>query len=219
MANENQTILGAGKTRRVVRRKKILDPCCGPRGMWFDKFDERALFLDKRDEEHRNNYPSGYKCTCVHPDEIGNFTSINYPDNSFWLVVFDPPHISRNIENPSVSGETFKRYGILPFDWKTELTKGFAECFRVLKPNGTLIFKWNEVSISIHDVLALTPEKPLFGHVTRRNLKTHWVAFMKEDRTSCARGKTRRVVRRRQIQSHAEIVSKSWRQYRTKVLI
>lgn len=186
MANENMNIIGAGQDTARPAPKKILDVCCGPRGMWFDKFDERALFLDKRDEEHRNNYPSGYKCTCIHPDEIGNFTSINYPDNSFWLVVFDPPHISRNIENPSVSGETFKRYGILPFDWKTELTKGFAECFRVLKPNGTLIFKWNEVSISIHDVLALTPEKPLFGHVTRRNLKTHWVAFMKEERTSCA---------------------------------
>jgi hypothetical protein len=57
------------------------------------------------------------------------------------------------------------------------LEKGFAECFRVLKPNGTLVFKWAESQFPIKDVLALTPEKPLFGHKTSKT--THWAVFIK----------------------------------------
>lgn len=32
--------------------KSILDMCCGSRMFWFDKQDERAVFMDKRSEEH-----------------------------------------------------------------------------------------------------------------------------------------------------------------------
>ena len=155
--------------------KKIIDVCCGPKGMWFDKDDKRVLFLDCRRETHENNYPSGYKTIVISPDEIGNFTDIKQPDNSFYLVVFDPPHIVRS----SPPGEIRKRYGDLRGDWKSMLSIGFAECFRVLKPNGILIFKWNETEIPIKEILSLTKAKPLFGHVTRRNLKTHWVTFIK----------------------------------------
>jgi hypothetical protein len=56
---------------------------------------------------------------------------------------------------------------------------GFSECFRVLKPFGTLIFKWNEVDIPLRQVLALTDHKPLYGHRSGKAAKTHWVAFMK----------------------------------------
>jgi hypothetical protein len=30
----------------------VLDACCGPRMMWFDKNDPRALFIDRRRETH-----------------------------------------------------------------------------------------------------------------------------------------------------------------------
>lgn len=30
--------------------KSILDMCCGPRMFWFDKQDERAVFMDKWNE-------------------------------------------------------------------------------------------------------------------------------------------------------------------------
>ena len=33
------------------------------------------------------------------------------------------------------------------------LRKGFAECFRVLKPHGTLIFKWAESEYSLREVV------------------------------------------------------------------
>jgi len=61
-------------------------------------------------------------------------------------------------------------------DWKTELSMGFSECFRVLEPYGVLIFKWAETQLKLKTVLALTDQKPLFGH---RRGKTFWVAFMK----------------------------------------
>lgn len=31
--------------------KLILDACCGPRMMWFDKQNPLAMFMDIRDEE------------------------------------------------------------------------------------------------------------------------------------------------------------------------
>ena len=70
-------------------------------------------------------------------------------------------------------------YGVLDKTWKEDLQKGFAECFRVLKPDGVLIFKWCEYEIPLREVLALTPFKPLFGHPSGKMQKTHWVTFMK----------------------------------------
>lgn len=45
---------------------------------------------------------------------------------------------------------------------------------------GTLIFKWNEYQIPVREVLACTPHKPLYGHRSGRQSKTHWIAFIKE---------------------------------------
>jgi len=154
--------------------KKVLDVCCGPKGMWFDKNDSRALFLDKRREEHINIYPSGKKEMKINPDVIGDFTNIKQPDNSFWHIVFDPPHIKRN-----KLGEITKRYGNLEENWQYMIKKGFEECFRVLKPNGTLVFKWCEVQFPIKEILKLTDKKPLYGHKSGKKMQTHWVCFIK----------------------------------------
>jgi len=180
MANSEIIGAGQGKTARPAP-KKILDVCCGPRGMWFDKHNPAALFLDRRSEVHHLSYPSGNYTETITPDQLGDFTDIQQPDNSFYLVVFDPPHISRIKDNPSDSGRIFKKYGILTGEWKEMLRKGFSECFRVLKPNGILVFKWNDVTNPISEILALTPEKPLFGHKVGKAMNTHWVCFMKQE--------------------------------------
>jgi hypothetical protein len=62
------------------------------------------------------------------------------------------------------------------------LRAGFAECFRVLRPEGTLIFKWCAAEIPVSRILALTPERPLFGHKSGKNSKTHWIAFLKPNK-------------------------------------
>ena len=48
---------------------------------------------------------------------------------------------------------------------------------RVLKPYGTLIFKWNEQQIKLSEILKAIEYEPLFGN---KRSKTHWLVFMKE---------------------------------------
>lgn len=69
-----------------------------------------------------------------------------------------------------------QKYGVLPKTWKEDIAAGFRECFRVLRPFGTLIFKWNEEQIPFNDVIKLAPELPLFGD---KRGKTRWVVFCK----------------------------------------
>ena len=157
--------------------KPVLDACCGSRMMWFDKQDDRCLFADCRqgvlDVSHCTTNPGKKE---VKPDQLHDFRDMPYEEKSFHHVVFDPPHV-RNISMKSVTGFS---YGSLDKEtWQDDLRLGFAECFRVLKPHGTLIFKWNEVDIPLREVLALTPEKPLYGHRSGKKANTHWVAFVK----------------------------------------
>ena len=51
----------------------------------------------------------------------------------------------------------------------------------MLKPNGTLVFKWNETQVKVGEVLALTSEKPLYGQVSGRKGMTHWLVFIKPE--------------------------------------
>ena len=158
----------------MKEQKKVLDVCCGGKMMWFDKTNPKTLFLDNRkmDIEHLKD-GSNFG---VNPDIVMDFRKLNLKDNSFYLVVFDPPHIVNASEKAVIT----KKYGSLNSDtWKEDLRKGFSECFRVLKPNGVLIFKWNEVHIPLKEILELTPTKPLFGHRSGKTMRTHWITFMK----------------------------------------
>lgn len=150
----------------------ILDVTAGSRMMWFDRDDERAVFLDNRIETAE--LCDGRSLT-IDPDIVGDFRDLPFDDETFWHVVFDPPHLKRL----GKSSWTRAKYGALFPTWRDDIAAGFEECFRVLKPHGTLIFKWNEDQIPVADILALTPHKPLYGHRSGRRSKTHWIAFMK----------------------------------------
>ncbi|HDL4146483.1 TPA: class I SAM-dependent methyltransferase, partial [Mannheimia haemolytica] len=63
--------------------------------------------------------------------------------------------------------------------WREVLKKGFDECMRVLKPNGTLIFKWNETQIPVSEILKVIDCQPIYGHKSGRLNQTHWLAFVK----------------------------------------
>lgn len=54
-----------------------------------------------------------------------------------------------------------------------------VKCFgmRVLKANGTLVFKWNEDQIKLKEILDIIEYRPLFGN---KRSKTHWLVFMKD---------------------------------------
>jgi len=150
---------------------EVLDACCGSRMFWFDKNNQQVMFVDKRSESH--TLCDG-RALEVKPDVVADFTSLPFADDSFHLVVFDPPHLERVGEK----GWQFLKYGKLEGEWQTELAAGFAECFRVLKPYGTLVFKWNEIQVPVSKILALTPVKPLFGHRSGKASKTHWITFL-----------------------------------------
>ena len=154
--------------------KLILDPASSMRSFYFDKNDDRVLFGDIRVEE--THLLTNGQTIHIKPDEVMDFRTIPYPDESFQCVVFDPPHMLRLSEKSWMR----KKYGVLDSDtWQMDIAQGFSECFRVLKPNGTLIFKWNEVSIPLKEILSLTSHKPVLGHPSGKRMGTHWVLFIK----------------------------------------
>ena len=159
--------------------KPVLDACCGSRMFWFDPTDPRAVFMDNRNETHWvMDIRGGTKGRHIHiaPTVMASFTAIPFEDSTFSLVIFDPPHLTSCGE----SGWQAKKYGKLPKEWREYLAAGFRECFRVLRPDGTLIFKWNEHNVSVSKILELTPKIPLFGQRCGATAKTHWIVFMKE---------------------------------------
>lgn len=156
-------------------RKYILDACCGGRMFWFNKHHPNAVYIDNRTLEPTKM--SNRTTLEVKPDWCMDFREMTFDDDSFSLVVFDPPHMLRAGDKSYLA----KKYGYLnPKTWKDDLRAGFNECIRVLRPQGTLIFKWNEAHISVNEVIKLAPVQPLFGNrASGKNLKTHWIVFMK----------------------------------------
>lgn len=178
--DETRAAGGLSDLTAVLGFPPVLDACCGTRMFWFDKQDKRALFADKRQGTRIIDVGTpgtiGRTPKVVAPDVLQDFTAMNLPDNTFWHVVFDPPHFHKGA---GATGRIAFDFGLLPGNWRDMLRDGFTECFRVLKPHGTLIFKWCEAEIPLREVLALTPEKPLYGHRSGKKAQTHWVAFMK----------------------------------------
>ena len=161
--------------------KKILDVTCGSRTIWFNKNHPAALYCDKRHEESGRIWKSGDGtserfCT-ITPDVVCDFTDLPFPDNSFSLVVWDPPHLQK----VGYSSWLAKKYGKLDENWPQMLHDGFRERMRVLKPDGVLIFKWAESDIAAEKVWKAIGEKPLFGHHSGKQSKTFWGCFMKLD--------------------------------------
>jgi len=152
--------------------ERILDACCGSRMFWFDKENTDVVFADNRELE--TTLCDGRKLV-IKPDVKMDFRNMPFDDESFKMVVFDPPHLLHAGENSWLA----KKYGVLPADWKPYIRAGFKECMRVLKTDGVLIFKWSEHDIPAEKVWNAIGQKPLFGHHSGKNSKTFWGCFMK----------------------------------------
>lgn len=155
--------------------KPILDVCCGLKAFWFDKNNPDVIFQDiRRRPKGFDDFRPNFE---INPDVIGDFRNLDYPDNTFKLVVMDPPHI---IAKPEAF-RMVKYYGNLDKDtWRWDIKRGFDEAMRVLQDYGILIFKWNETSIKRKELLEVLKVKPLFGHPNGSKIGTHWFCFMKK---------------------------------------
>ena len=159
---------GLWRTRNMDN-KPVLDVCCGGKMFYFDKTNKNVLFCDKR--QIKTNLCDGRKFE-VTPDLICDFTNLPFKNETFYHVVFDPPHLKNIGENSYMA----VKYGKLNEGWETVIKQGFNECMRVLKQYGTLVFKWNEEQIKLKEILKVIDYQPLYGN---RRAKTHWLVFVK----------------------------------------
>ncbi|AGI47408.1 Methyltransferase domain protein [Thermoplasmatales archaeon BRNA1] len=147
----------------------ILDVCCGGRMFWFADRDD-TVYMDVRDEDILLCDGRTYS---VRPDIVADFREIPFPDSSFSMVVFDPPHLTRG------AGWQVAKYGRLGKNWREDLRRGFGECMRVLRDGGFLVFKWSECQVPLKRISPLFPCEPMFGQ--RHGCKgSVWMVFRKE---------------------------------------
>jgi SAM-dependent methyltransferase len=160
----------------VTDEKFILDATAGFRMMWFNKHHPNTIYLDQRPE--------------CEPDIVGDFRDLKqFKDETFRLIVFDPPHIITSNEN--LNSNMRRDFGVLrPDTWKGDLVKAFAGLWRVLAPYGILIFKWCSQYRPSSEILDAIPQKPLFYQIQANmdrivknkklsHVQTSWFCFMK----------------------------------------
>jgi len=161
------------KKMETNKEKYILDATASKRTFWINKEHPNTTFMDNRKE--------------VKPEVLGDFRKMPFEDNSFNLVIFDPPHILQKEFNGKLV--THQYYGILnPETWKEDLKKGFDECFRVLKEKGTLVFKWSDCNrwanskAKLKDVFEFIGYEPLIIERFKlsENSTTYWCIFTKQ---------------------------------------
>lgn len=157
--------------------KPILDPCCGSRMFYFDKNNP---LVDFRDNRVVHETLCDGRVLDVEPDTIGDVTHIDADDGAYHLVIFDPPHLDVG------NGWQVEKYGKLPQDWQRFMKNAFAECWRVLAVNGTLVFKWYEYHIPLSELRKYFPCEPVIGNRKPTNSKTHWLLFYKPELNSGA---------------------------------
>lgn len=151
--------------------KFILDATAGFRMMWFNKHEPHTIYLDQRPE--------------CEPDIVGDFRDLKqFPDKTFRLIVFDPPHMIgkwHTMDTPIMRNFG----GLVAETWQSDIRKGFSELWRVLKPFGVLLFKWNNHDIPTEKIVQLFPITPLFGQQVMQRINKHgdnrtlWFCFMK----------------------------------------
>jgi len=156
-----------------MENKQILDACCGSRMFHFDRNNPKVVYGDIRKEQH---ILCDNRKLEISPDVQMDFRDMPFEDGQFKLVVFDPPHLVRAGKQSWLA----LKYGKLEGDWREDIRKGFQECFRVLDDYGTLIFKWNETQIKVGEILKLTDQEPIVGHISGKRSNTHWMVFLKE---------------------------------------
>ena len=69
--------------------KIAIDVCCGGKMFYFDRNNQDVLFCDMRKESH---ILCDGRLFEISPDVVADFRNLPFADESFYFVVFDPPH-------------------------------------------------------------------------------------------------------------------------------
>ena len=99
---------------------------------WFDPHNPDVEFCDIRRVDHELIWTSedrtDKRYLTVEPDTICDVRDLPFPDETFWHIILDPPHLLK------IGDEAWlrKKYGKLPEDWKPFIRQAFNECWRVL---------------------------------------------------------------------------------------
>lgn len=153
---------------------RILDVCCGSKMFWYDKHEPHTTYMDIRKAVYTAMDRGHERRIEISPEVQADWKHIPFDAETFDLVVFDPPHLVR-------AGKTSwlaKKYGTIDLmGWPHEFHCAFREIMRVLKPTGTMIFKWNEDQIPISKVFEAFGQQPILGDMKS---KTKWSVFIKD---------------------------------------
>lgn len=151
----------------------ILDMTCGGRMMWYDKKDPRILAFDCRREIVTLTDRGKIRRYEVNPDVMGDYRALPFPDESFYHVVFAPPHLV----NAGKTGWLFKKYGKLEREtWREDTRKAFAEAWRVMRRGSTMLFKFCTIQVPLREVAQLYPDKPIIESGIKQ---TYFIEFFK----------------------------------------
>jgi len=87
-----------------------------------DKQNPDVVFGDRRSEtivvtDRSNGKADGTRTLRIEPDTLLDFRALPYPDGSFKLVAFDPPHLHTAGPQPWLAA----KYGKLGPDWREDL--------------------------------------------------------------------------------------------------
>ena len=157
----------------------VLDATTGGKHMWHEsaKDADRVIYADRRRVESLEHQP-GWNCD---PSVICDTRDLPFKDGSFSLIAYDPPHRITDSGMKELRGVIEKKYGALQAEtWQSDLSSSFDELWRVLRPGGTLTFKWADVHRSHGEVLDQLAESPLYGVTTGKDRAvTKWHVFQK----------------------------------------
>ncbi len=156
-----------------------------PLFVYLDQRGDTELAKDKADYEVQRGRRGTKKWKPKISTVKGDFRKLDFPDEYFQFIVWDPPHLKW------LGAQSLfrKRFGALDAEtWPDDIKRGAAELWRVLKVGGVLVFKWNDSQISHKKVIALFPAKPIIQNITGGGKKGHgkfsettWHCFLKTE--------------------------------------
>jgi len=170
---------------------RILEATAGGRSYWNDKEHPETVFMDMRVEPDGDFLVQGYDQDNPNIKKVGYYTvlphlqadfrNLPFPDRTFDLVVFDPPHLVTNNGMKKLDGIIKRKYGCLHAEtWPRDIHDAFVELFRVMADHATLTFKFCDYHIGFEEILSVIPQEPLYGTtIMSKTHSTRWITFNK----------------------------------------